>query len=153
MIENIGVVWRNQDWRGPLETVFDVRGAPAHGVFRVRSNFLGLLGALVEARDMAAIAARVNNIGIAGIDGDVAALAPAHGIPLRPVDHAGIAAAGNSHRGVVLLRAVDVVGITIVGSHVIKLRGGLIVLARPTLSAVHADSGAAIVAFDHPLRI
>ena len=62
-------------------------------------------------------------------------------------------AAGGAHGGIVLLRAVDVVGKIVVERHAVELRGGLIVDARPGAAAVVGDVGAAVVALDHALRI
>ena len=52
----------------------------------------------------------------------------------------GVAAAGGLHAARVLLRAVDVVGELVVHSHVVDLRGGLVVPRAPGLAAVHADT-------------
>ncbi len=64
-----------------------------------------------------------------------------------------IAARGDGNCAVVLLRAVDVVGIPIVGDDVVELRGRLIILPRPGGAAVHAHVRAAVIGVDHAAGI
>ena len=53
--------------------------------------------------------------------------------------------AGHDHGGVVLLRAVDAIGILIVHRDLIDFRGRLIVLRAPGAAAIERDVGAAVV--------
>src|ERR1700720_749566 len=56
-------------------------------------------------------------------------------------------------RGVVLLCGINAIGILVVGVDAIELRRRLVVDRRPGLAAIAAHAGAAVVAFDHTLRI
>ena len=47
------------------------------------------------------------------------------------------------------MRSVDPVGIPVIGSHVVDLRGGLVVPGAPALTGVHADGRALIAGHDH----
>src|SRR5690348_15970005 len=108
---------------------------------------------LVEARDQAIIGAGVDDIGILGVWNDKAGLAAADFVPIRAIDDAVIAAAGDSYRGIVLLRSIDSIRKSVVGSNVVELRGWLIRLRGPALPAVVRYGGAAIVRIDHPFRM
>src|SRR6266403_9400 len=63
------------------------------------------------------------------------------------------AAARRRDRGVVLLCGINAIGILVVGVDAIELRRRLVVNRRPGLAAVAAHAGAAVVAFDHTVRI
>ena len=145
---------RREDYRlGPLETMFDVGGSPSDGIDWPGIDGLFFAGAVVVARDVAAIGAGVNDIRVGGIGRDVAALATADVVPVGAIDGAVRAGAGDADGGVVLLGTVDVVGEATVGGDVVELRGWLRVLARPGDAAVDGDGGAAIVAVDDALGI
>src|SRR5712692_4670196 len=128
-------------------------GTGAIGYLWPWGDALRLAGAFVETRDVALVGARVDDIRVPRVGRDVAAFASANRIPVGAVNPAGIAHAGGGHGGVVLLRAVDVVGEAVVRDDVVELRGGLVVLARPGFSAVHRDGGAAVVPVDHAPRV
>ncbi len=68
-------------------------------------------------------------------------------------DRAPVGAAGDADIRVVLLRAVNVIGERVVYRHVIKLRGRLVVLRRPSLAAVGGNAGAAVVRVADAIRI
>ncbi len=84
---------------------------------------------MIEASDLAAVGAGVDDLRIGGIGSDVAAFAAADAVPVGSIDSAIRAGAGDADRGIVLLRAVDVIRKTVVCDYVIELRGGLIVLS------------------------
>ena len=86
-------------------------------------------------------------------DGQVAALTAARLDIVLPGDRAFEADARQTHRPIVLLRAVHVVGHPLVGGHVIELRRRLVQDAGPRSGAVEADDGAAVVALDHPIGV
>src|SRR5262245_51861779 len=81
---------------------------------------------------------------------DIPALAGARGIAVAPRDPAVLRGAGDTHARVVLLGAVDAIGVLIVDRQVVELRGELVVDGRPALAGVERDAGAAVVALDHP---
>ena len=76
---------------------------------------------------------------------DKAALATACFEPILPSNDARVGAASDTDVGVVLLRAINVVGERIVHSHVIKLRSRLVVLRCPSFAAVGRDAAAAVI--------
>src|SRR6185295_4354626 len=98
-------------------------------------------------------AAAVDDVGVARKGNVVVALVAAHRIPVAEGELAVIAAARHRHRAAVLLAAVDPVGETVVGGHVVELPGRLVVPGAPGLAAVDGDDGALIGAGDHPLRV
>ena len=116
-------------------------------------NALGLIDAAIKAREDRAFVVGVDDVRIARIREDVAALSAADGIPITAIDKATVAARADAHRRVVLLRAVDAIQKIVVSSDVIELRGGLIVLRRPVFATVHGNGGAAVVAIDHAIRV
>ncbi len=81
---------------------------------------------MVLARDQAVVGAGVDDLRIARVGRDPAALAAAHVVPVLLGDAAAGGAAGDAHGGVVLLRAVDVVREIVVERHAVELRGGLV---------------------------
>jgi len=110
---------------------------------------LRLAGAAIEAADVAEVGTGINDVGIARIDGDVAALAATDIVPIPPIDEAAIATGTDTDGGIVLLRAVDAIREIVVGDDVVELRGGLIVLRRPILACVDGNRGATVVGIDH----
>src|SRR5262249_56708100 len=71
--------------------------------------------------------AHVHRVRIAGMYRDVPALSGARGIAVAPRDPAVLRGAGDTHARVVLLRAVDAIGVLIVDRQVVELRGELVV--------------------------
>src|SRR5438067_5513432 len=69
------------------------------------------------------------------------------------IQRAMISGAWSSGRTTVLLRAIDPVRKSIVGDHVIKLAGGLVVPGTPRSAGVARDDCALIAAHDHALRL
>src|SRR5438552_2988832 len=74
-------------------------------------------------------------------------------MPLAFGDGSAVTPAGSSDGGVVLLRAVDVIGEILVECHAIELRCGLIIHGAPALASIERNDGAAVIAFDHSFRI
>src|SRR6266481_2356068 len=104
----------------------------------------------VETRDETIVRACVNHVGVRWVGNDKASFATANVVPVRAVDSALIAAAGDGDRGIVLLSAVDVVRKGVVYSDVVELRGLLVGLSGPRLAVVVRNGGAAVVGIDHP---
>ena len=96
--------------------------------------------------------AAVDDVGIHRMHGDEAALTRAGVAAVTQRDRAPLGGTGHRDRGVVLLRAVDAVGVLVVDVEPVELRRLLVVDARPSLAAVERDAGAAVVAFDHAAR-
>jgi len=71
-----------------------------------------------------------------GVTGRLSCSAAAHGVPVRAVNEAVIAARQDADGGVVLLRAVNTIGKIVVGGDVIELPGVLVHLRGPVLAAV-----------------
>ena len=107
----------------------------------------------VAAAGRAADRANVNDIRISGIHGDITAFARADDVAVFPGDRRIAAAAGHAQAGVVLLRAINVIGLVAIDIDVIKLRRRLVVNARPGQPAIQRDAGAAVVAVDHDLVV
>src|SRR5208282_1674900 len=139
VVERIGIVRREENWRRPLETVRQLSRSAAVAYLGLLRDIFGLPVAFVEARDHAFVLARINNIGIRRIGRDVASFTTAHGIPAGSVNRAFVAAAGNRDRAQVLLGAINVVGGARVRDRMIKLRRRLIILSRPVLAAIQAQ--------------
>ncbi len=152
-VQGLWIVRRKDNRLGPLKAVFDIGGRPADGIHGPWIDRLHLTSAVIVARDFAAVRAGVHDLRIVGIGSDVAAFAAPDVVPIRTVDSAVCAGAGDAHGGVVLLRSVDVVRKPIVSGDVIKLRGRLVVNAGPALRAVGRDGGAAIVPVDEALWV
>jgi len=112
-----------------------------------------LIGAAVEPRDVAEVGAGVNDVRIARVNGNVTALASAHGIPVAAVDVTAVAGGGDTDGRIVLLRAIDAVREIVVGSHVVELRRRLIILRGPILAAVDGNGCAAVIAVDDAIGI
>src|SRR5258708_35224833 len=95
----------------------------------------------------------IGDVRIFGMYGDKAAF-PGAGIgAVAERDGTPGGGARRRDRGVVLLCGINAIGILVVGIDAIELRRGLVVDRRPGLAAVAAHAGAAVVAFDHTVRI
>src|SRR5690348_6906932 len=97
VVESAGIVGRHHDGRGPLEAMLQVGVTGTHGIEGPGRNVLFLMIFLVEPGDQAVVGARIDNVGIPGIGNDEAGFAAADFVPIRAVDDAVIAAAGNRH--------------------------------------------------------
>src|SRR4029077_3400236 len=95
----------------------------------------------------------VNDVRIARVRDDVAAFAPANGVPVAAIDEAVVAARSNADGRIVLLGAVYAVQKIVVGGDVVELRGRLVILRGPIFSPVHGDGGTAVVAVDEAIGI
>src|SRR5256884_4893780 len=112
-----------------------------------------LFRSAIEAREDRAFVVGVNDIRIARIGNDIAALPAADGVPVAAVNKAAITARLDAHRRVVLLRAVNTIEKIVVRRDVIELRGRLVVLRGPISAAVNRDGGTAVVAVDQAIGI
>ena len=74
-------------------------------------------------------------------------------MPLAKSDFAVVAAAQRACGAALLLRAVHPVRKSIVGGHVIKLRGRLVVPRAPGCAAIHADHCALVAGERDDVRI
>ena len=68
--------------------MLQVAGTPSNGIDRPGIHRLLLMRAVIVPRDLTAIRAGINNVGIIGLGSDVSALAAAHLIPVRAIDTA-----------------------------------------------------------------
>src|SRR5207248_1820918 len=124
------VVRREDERRDPLKAMSKIDSAMARVIQRNRTNISYFLFIFVVAIDEA-FAVRVDDVPIAWIGHNKAAFAAAGHEPIFASDYTGIAAAGDTNVRVVLLCAVNVVRECIVYGHMIKLRGGLVILSGP----------------------
>ena len=144
-------MWRKPDRRIPLEPVLEIAGRLPELKLRVVEDLAELAGLAVQPGDRAAVAAGVDDVRIARVHRDVAALAAADLIPVGRDREA--AARRHRNRAVVLLRSVDAVGPLVVHIDPVHLRGLLTHLVGPALAAVEADVGPAVVRVDHVHRV
>src|ERR1700722_11852556 len=115
------------------------RGAVGIGKLRLLGDRLYLSSVPIVARDIALIVGGINNIGIGWIRSNITRFASTHVIPVGAINRAVIAAAGDGHRAAILLCAINAVRRVVIGDHVIELRCGLVVLARPILATIECD--------------
>src|SRR5882672_7502530 len=153
VIEGVGIIRRKDNGHRPSVAVLLDGSVVAVGIERPLLDILHLVGAAVEPGDVPEVGAGVNDVRIARVDGHVAALASAHGVPVRAVDVAAVAGSGDTDGGIVLLRAIDAVRKIVVGGHVVELRGWLIPLRGPILTAVDRNGRAAVIAVDDAIGI
>src|SRR5438046_10717505 len=121
-------------------------------VQRPHTHVLSFVLFLIVSSDVALIVG-INNAPAARIRHDKAALAAPRHKPVLRRDYTLIAPACDTYIRVVLLRTINVIGVSIVSRDVIKLRRGLIILCRPGLPAIYRDTGAAVVDVAAPIRI
>src|SRR6185437_11586240 len=103
-VDDVGVVRRHADRRVPLEAVLHVGGALPRFLVGVDAHALADAAVAIGPLDRAAVVAGVDDVGVARVDRDVAALAAGHAERL-----AG-ARARHADVAVVLLAGVDPVG-------------------------------------------
>src|SRR4029079_10881773 len=146
-IDRVGVVRRHADGGVPLEAVLHVGGALPGFLVGIDAHAFTHTAVAVGALDGAAVVAGVDDVGVARIDRDVAALAAGD------AERVAVAGARHGDVAVVLLRGVDPVRPARVDLDAVQLGGGLVVLRRPGPSAVTRDVGAAVVAVDQDLVV
>ncbi len=118
-----------------MKAMRKIGSAVARVINRPDADVLLLMSAVVVTSDPAFFVG-INDLPVARIGRHEAALTTAGLKPILPSNRAPIRAAGDTDVGVVLLRAVDVIGECVVHGHVVKLRRGLIVLRRPGFAAI-----------------
>src|SRR5204862_1434831 len=112
-----------------------IDSAVARVIERDRTNVLHFFLILIVSIDETFVI-RVDDVPITGIGYHKAAFATAGHKPVFASDHTRIAAAGDADVGIVLLRAVNVIGKCAIDGYMIKRRGRLVVLRRPVLAPV-----------------
>jgi len=158
-IQYPAVVRRKDDRECPGKAVSHVLGCDSKRCLGPDIHQLDLPGAVVVAlqRPSAAGAGAdrtaIDDVRIFGMHGDKAAFSGAGICAVPEGDGTPGGGTGDGNRGVILLCGIDAIGILVVGVDAIELRRRLVVDRRPGLAAVAAYAGAAVVAFDHPVRI
>src|SRR5208282_1728375 len=132
------------DGRRPLKTMLEFGCSASIAQFGRDGDVFDLVGAAVEARDVALIVAGIHDVRVGWIGRDISRFPASDLIPTVAANGGVIAAAGNRHGGIILLRAVYVVRRPRIGDNVVKLRGRLVVLAGPRLASIKADGNAAV---------
>ena len=135
---------RGEDRGVPLDRVPEVARGPADGELRPGDDLALLARPVVVPRDRAAVAAGVDDVRVARLRGDPAALAPADGVPLLAADLPSAGPARDRDGRVVLLRAVDAVGEAVVDGDPVELPRRLVVDRRPGPAAVVGHVGPAV---------
>ena len=123
-----------------------------HGIVGPRIDIADHTRLGVEASNEVAVGAGIDNGRIAQVWSDPAALAAADVVPV-PLCNPAAAARGGTNGGVVLLRAIRMIGKVVVERDTIELRGGLVHDGRPGAAAVSGDVRTTVVRFDHAHRI
>src|SRR5439155_9684114 len=90
---------------------------------------------VIVAGDLAA----VDPAGMERVGGDVGVFVGPDGVPVAVGDLAVVAPADNAGGAALLLGAINVIGELVIGDHMVKLGGGLVVPGAPGLPAVDAD--------------
>ena len=158
-VQNVAVVRAEQNRKRPRKTVLHRLGAESAERLRPHRHQPNLLRAVIVPLQRAPAPRRrphrshVNNVGIIRLDSDVPALPRARRVAVSPRDRAFLRRARHRNARVVLLRAVNAVRQLIVHVQMVILPRQLIVDRAPRVAAVKADTGAAVVSVDHPLRV
>ena len=135
-----------------MKAILNITRTPAHRIVRIGINIAQLPGVVVITSNQSVIGSSKDNFGVFRRRRNPARLTTADIEPV-PFGNAVVRGpAGDAHGRVVLLGSVDVVRKIIVESDAIELRRGLI-LFRPAAAAIERDVGAAVVAFNHAIRI
>src|ERR1039458_8596117 len=135
----------------------DGRRGPGLGVWVVRIGRRQLSAERrgnVERLIAAPGAAAIKDVAVLGVgDHGTDFAGQAGGLPVAEREHALPRPGADAHAAAILLRAVEPIGETIVGGHVIDLGGGLVIPGAPTFGAIHADHGTLIAAEDHAVAV
>ena len=132
-VQRRGVMGREDDREGPGEAVLQVLRRDAGRFLGPHIDQLDLPRAVVVALQRARTAgarsdgADIDDVVVLRIDGDETALAGAGIAAVGQGDHAPFRGAGHRDRGVVLLGAIDPVGILVIDVEAIELRRLLVV--------------------------
>src|SRR5262245_34854264 len=152
-VKGIRVMRRKDDWKIPLETVFQIRSAPAHRVIRPRIHIALLAGVAILARYQPAIGTGVYDLRIFRTWSNPSALSAADVVPVGAIDASLSSSAWDSKSRVALLRSIDGIRKVIVQRHALKLCCWLVLDRAPALPAIKADLGSAIITNDGSHRI
>ena len=126
-VQDVRVVRRVHDRRGPLESVPQRLGALACARLGPDHDVARLPGAPVVARQDALIVPREDDVRIIRADRDVSGLAPTDREAVGAGDPRDGRSARDGHRGVVLLRSIDAIRRLGIGQDVIELGRRLVV--------------------------
>src|SRR5579871_6699199 len=132
--------WREQYRCSAQEAIFTA-------LYGFRRNILHLARAFVVPRYLAAI----DNVRIQRIGRYIAVFLHTYRMPFAERDLTIVPPRGNPYGSAFLLAAVDVVRESIVGDHVIELRGGLIVPGGKGMTAVNGYNRSLIAGDEHDL--
>ena len=149
VVHRMRSVRRNLHRRHALEAILQL--APCVAVERLRADPVALLirSAQILPAELA-LATAVDDLGFHRVGNDRSGFAAGAGPKVLPISQRK---AGHDDGSVVLLRAVDAVGILVVHRHLVDFGGRLIGLRAPGAAAVDRHVRAAIVGLDHVLRI
>ena len=148
-VHDVRVVRRDDDRERPLEAILQVHRRVAHRIVRPRIHVHADPGPQIFPREQVAVAAGVHDVRIVAARGDPTRLAAAG---LEPLGYVEVSSARAAERGIILLRAADVIRKMVRRDDVVELRGRE-VLVRPRLPAVDAHLRTAVVGLDHPLIV
>src|SRR6185312_15054486 len=148
-VDAVGVLEADFDGRGPVEAVLQAAGDQITDAQAVGNDVGGDAGAQIGTRGRAVLRFRVDDVGIAGReDGILAVAAGRH----RPVE--GAIAGGGTAPGVIVLQATaEVVGGFVAGRHHVELLDGDGIEEAEVLAGVVGKVDAAIVALDDAVGV
>ena len=142
-------VGRHLHWGDALEAVDESFAAVAIERFGADPIALLIRGLHVLAGELA-LASAIDDVGILRVGDDGTGFAS--GADAELLTGAG-GIAGDDDGGVILLRAVEAIGVLIIDGDLIDFGGGLIVFRTPGSAAIDRDNGTAIVCLQHVIRI
>src|ERR1051326_215740 len=115
---------------------------------RPRADTPILVSAFISIEKNCLIAAAMGNFGIPLLWDRISAFTVRGPVPRAKRNHSFCVSARAFKGAFVLLRAVDVIRELVVQIHMIKLRGRLVVLGCPGLTAIDGNGGTAVIAFE-----
>ena len=103
--------------------------------------------------DLTNVIARINDIGVTWVNGNVATFSTADFMPEFLRGQGIVKSTGYGNSRIILLCAVQAVRELIVKCKAVELRGGLIELAAPCTTGIEGYAGTTVVALDHQVGV
>ena len=154
VVEDVRVVPADHHRRHPLEAVPQILRRHPQLELRVEHDVAALTRLQVVPVHDPAVAPRVDDVGPVGVEGHRTGLAAPDILPmLLRVQRVHVRPGGHRDRGVVLLGPVEPIGEAVVDDDVVEFGGGLVVVGRPGLAAVHGHLRAPVVRHHHAVGV
>ncbi len=122
-------MWRKEDWKIPLKTIFHAFSSVSHRIVWPNANRTRTLIFMIITFQKSIVTTAINNVIISRINGNMTALTTRRSFPIILANRGTFIAMVNANRTIILLRHVNPIWKMIVRCYSIKLSRRLIVIS------------------------